>query len=68
MRRVSFLLLLMFVAGALYAQANRGPSTQEERDRAVKIAHESETNPLDPALRSDQDWLIKRSPTCPTSR
>jgi hypothetical protein len=42
------------------AQTNsaRGPSTTEERARAVEVAHKLEVAPLDESLRGDREWLL----------
>jgi hypothetical protein len=37
----------------------RGPSTPEERARAVKVAHELEDDPLAKGAREHRDWMIQ---------
>src|SRR5579871_3164081 len=37
----------------------RGPSTPEERTRAVKIAHELEDDPLGKSAKEDRQWVIQ---------
>jgi hypothetical protein len=37
----------------------RGPSTSEERTRAVKIAHALETDPLAKDAKENRDWVIQ---------
>ena len=37
----------------------RGPSTAEERARAVKIAHELENEPLAKDAKENRDWVIQ---------
>jgi len=60
MRRAVFVSLILLSAIACFSQeGSRGPSTRAERDRAVKITHELEADPLSPRLRDDRDWLIK---------
>ena len=41
---------------AVQQQAQRGPSTQEERQRFVAIAHKLEDAPLDESLRKEREW------------
>lgn len=56
--RIATLLLAIFLltipAGA---QQKRGPSTPEERAKAVQFAHELENNPLGPQAASEREWL-----------
>jgi carboxypeptidase Q len=40
------------------AQSKRGPSTPEERQRFLAVAHRLEETPLDPALRSEKQWAL----------
>jgi hypothetical protein len=59
MRRATLVATLLLIAAVAVAQeASRGPSTRTERDRAVKIAHALEADPLAPSLRDDRDWLL----------
>jgi hypothetical protein len=37
----------------------RGPSTAEERARAVKVAHELETEPLAKDAKDNREWVIQ---------
>ncbi len=39
--------------------AQRGPSTAEERARAVKVAHELESDPLAKDAKDNRDWVYK---------
>lgn len=39
--------------------AERGPSTPEERQRAVSIARSLETEPLGPTAKDDRAWVLK---------
>lgn len=57
-RRVIGAVLLMAIT-ALAAQEKRGPSTPEERQRAIEVTKKLEANPLDPALKSDRSWLVQ---------
>jgi len=53
-------LLGLFVAGPAGAQqSKRGPSTAEERARAVKIAHELEDDPLAKEAKDNRQWVIQ---------
>ena len=56
--RIATLLLSIFLltvpAGA---QQKRGPSTAEERAKAVQFAHDLESNPLGPQAKSEREWL-----------
>jgi hypothetical protein len=38
---------------------DRGPSTPEERARAVKVAHQLETDPLAEGAREQRAWVVK---------
>jgi hypothetical protein len=40
-------------------QPQRGPSTAEERGRAVKVAHELEDNPLAKDAKDNREWVIQ---------
>ena len=60
---VATLLLGLFVVQAVGAQQqlqpHRGPSTAEERARAVKIAHELEGDPLARDAKENREWVIQ---------
>jgi len=59
---VATLLLGFFIAGHARAQQQpqqRGPSTAEERARAVKVAHELEEDPLAKDAKDNRDWVYK---------
>ena len=60
---IATLLLGIFVRpGAAAAQqqhAQRGPSTAEERTRAVKIAHDLESDPLAKDAKDNREWVIQ---------
>jgi hypothetical protein len=48
------------LSGVARAQApKRGPSTPEERARAVKVAQELQSDPLDENAKADADWLVR---------
>jgi carboxypeptidase Q len=54
------LILLGVSAGiALQQQAQRGPSTPEERQRFVAIAQKMENAPLDGSLRKEREWGLQ---------
>jgi hypothetical protein len=40
-------------------QAQRGPSTPEERTRAVKVAHQLEDDPLSKNADDDRAWMVQ---------
>ena len=55
-------LLLVALACSLQnasAQNDRGPSTAEERARALSTIDDLEANPLGPAAKEERAWLIK---------
>jgi hypothetical protein len=55
---VSFAILL--TALSCSAQENkRGPSTAEERARAVRVASALRKDPLAPSVTSDREWLFR---------
>jgi len=54
-----YLLLLIFMAVSAAAQQKRGPSTPEERAKAVQFAHDLESNPLGPQAVSEREWLTR---------
>ena len=58
---IATLLLGFFVVRAAHAQQQqkRGPSTAEERARAVKIAHELEENPLAKDAKDNREWVVQ---------
>ncbi|MGZ4789549.1 MAG: hypothetical protein ACXVZX_13605 [Terriglobales bacterium] len=59
MRRATLVAIMLLIAAVAVAQEGRGPSTRTERDRAVKIAHALEADPLAPSLRDDGAWLLQ---------
>jgi len=57
---IATLLLGLFFVRAMHAQQHqRGPSTPEERSRAVKVAHELEEDPLAKDAKDNRDWVIQ---------
>jgi hypothetical protein len=61
MRRYLLLLWVgLFLSTLAVAQgAKRGPSTPEERQRFVTIAHKIEESPLDPSLVPEREWGLR---------
>jgi hypothetical protein len=59
LRLTSVIPLLALLALPVAAQADRGPSTPEERERAVKVAKVLRTDPLNAANVPDREWLVK---------
>jgi hypothetical protein len=51
-------LFFAFISGRSVQAQDRGPSTPEERARAVKIAHELETDPLAKDAEEQRAWVI----------
>jgi hypothetical protein len=59
---VATLLFGLFVVPDVRAQQHqqqRGPSTSEERARAVKVAHELEDEPLAKDAKDNREWVIQ---------
>jgi hypothetical protein len=61
---IATLLLGLFFVRPTCAQKqppppHRGPSTAEERTRAVKIAHELESDPLAKDAKDNREWVIQ---------
>jgi len=52
------LALTLACAGAADGQS-RGPSTPEERDRALRVAKDLRADPLAPGLKPDRQWLMR---------
>ena len=59
------LTLLLVLYGAAAAQRERGPSTPEERAKAVRLAHELENDPLNKSADTLRVWLIHLAFTAP---
>src|SRR4051794_26794041 len=58
MKKIALSLTCAILATTLALAADRGPSTPEERARAVKAAELLQTDPLSPATRSEREWGI----------
>jgi hypothetical protein len=61
---IATLLLGLFVVRTAHGQQQqqqpqRGPSTAEERARAVKVAHELEDDPLAKEAKDNREWVIQ---------
>jgi hypothetical protein len=54
-----FLMAVFIVCPARAQQAQRGPSTAEERARAVKVAHQLEDDPLAKDAKDNRQWVIQ---------
>lgn len=52
-------LLIGFLTPRPGQAQTRGPSTPEERARAVKVAHELEADPLAKDAKEHRDWMIQ---------
>src|SRR3984957_17767247 len=50
---------LVRAAHAQQPQHERGPSTAEERARAVKVAHDLESDPLAKDAKDNREWVIQ---------
>jgi hypothetical protein len=62
MRRHVRIVSLVAVVTVSLAQASaqqRGPSTPEERARAVQTAKSLQSDPLAPSVQEDREWLVK---------
>ena len=60
--RCYLIILVIATASILSTQAGaqqRGPSTPEERARAVQVAKELQSDPLAANAKKDREWLIK---------
>ncbi len=51
--------LLLLSALTASSQQKRGPSTPEERSKAVQFAHDLEANPLGPQATNEREWLTR---------
>jgi hypothetical protein len=61
-RAMLYILAIMLLFTAAIGQKsasgqNRGPSTAEERTKAVQIAHDLEADPLGPNAKEERSWL-----------
>lgn len=57
--RSSLILILVAVLSILAGAQQRGPSTAEERARAVQTAKSLQSDPLAPNVQQDREWLLK---------
>jgi hypothetical protein len=59
--RIFVFAALFYGLGVLpgWSAQDRGPSTAEERTRAVKIAHDLEQGPLAKNAKEQRDWVMK---------
>lgn len=55
MKNIIAVVLALLLLTAV-SSADRGPSTPDERERAVKAATLLQTDPLSPAARSEREW------------
>jgi hypothetical protein len=53
------IVLIGFLTQRTAAAQTRGPSTPEERARAVKVAHELEEDPLAKDAKEHREWMIQ---------
>lgn len=56
MKRVVTVILAILVVSSVWAQ-ERGPSTPEERSKAVKLARLLENDPLGPQAKEARQWI-----------
>lgn len=56
---ISALLLGVLLCPLLALAQERGPSTPEERARALAITRQLEQDPLNRELRKDREWLLR---------
>ena len=56
---ISTLLLGVLLSPVLALAQERGPSTPEERARALAITSQLEQDPLNRELRKDREWLLR---------
>ena len=50
---------VVFAAPVYAAAADRGPSTPEERKRALDSIHRFAADPLNPALKPEIQWIVE---------
>jgi len=55
----AILVIVFLVSRAASAQEQRGPSTAEERARAVRVAHQLEADPLGKDAKDQREWMIQ---------
>jgi hypothetical protein len=54
---VSLLVLFLIAIAPAFAQSKRGPSTEEERTKALALIDDLEKNPLGPNAKDERSWL-----------
>jgi hypothetical protein len=60
MRSYMIFVVVAVTVGSMQASAQqRGPSTPEERARAVQTATSLQSDPLAPNIQQDREWLLK---------
>ena len=59
MRKIMLNLLVLLALGALANASGRGPSTPEERQRFVTLAHNLEQSPLQESWHAEREWAYK---------
>ena len=57
--QIVFLLAVVALISTLARAQQRGPSTPEERARAVQTAKALQSDPVAPNLQEDREWLLK---------
>ena len=57
--RIVFLFAAVAVFSTLAGAQQRGPSTPEERARALQTAKSLQSDPLAPNVQEDREWLLK---------
>src|SRR6185369_2020535 len=57
-RGLGVLICVGMLTGSMIAE-DRGPSTPEERKRALTVVEKLEADPMSPSLASDRDWISK---------
>jgi hypothetical protein len=58
-KRGTSILIAVLAVASLSAQQKRGPSTPQERAKAVQFARDLENNPLGPQAKSEREWLLR---------
>ncbi|MGA3197057.1 MAG: hypothetical protein ABSD39_18835 [Terriglobales bacterium] len=56
---IVFVVAAVAVFSTLAGAQQRGPSTPEERARAVQTAKSLQSDPLAPNVQQDREWLVK---------
>lgn len=58
-RRALLLVVVWCVLATMTIAQQRGPSTPEERAKAVRLAHQLENAPLGETAQEDRKWLLR---------